>query len=89
MQKTGELEFIFKGNEKENNYTYVFVCQDWQGEPTNMGEGELKWFKIKDIPLDKMWDDDKYWLKNSLRGKYQHKRFYFDKNYKLINYEEI
>jgi len=89
IQKMGELEFVFTENKEENNYTHVFVCRDWEGEPKNMGEGELKWFKIKDIPLDKMWDDDKYWLKDLLKGEYQHKRFYFDENYSLVNYEKI
>ena len=87
LEKMGELEFVFVGNEESNNYTHVFICRDWEGEPKDLGEGELKWFKIDEIPLDKMWDDDQYWLKSLLKGEYQHKRFYFDKNGKVIKYE--
>ena len=85
----GELEFVFKGNEEANNYTYVFICYDWEGESEDKGEGELRWFKIEDIPLDKMWDDDKYWLKPLLGGEYMHKRFYFNKEGKVIRYEKL
>ena len=28
-----------------------------------------RWFKIHEIPYDKMWDDDKVWLPNILEGK--------------------
>ncbi|MDD5290931.1 MAG: 8-oxo-dGTP diphosphatase [Patescibacteria group bacterium] len=88
-EKLGELEYIFVGNETINTLANVFVCRDWEGEPKDMGEGELKWFKINEVPLDKMWDDDQYWLKPLLSGQYQHKRFYFDKNGKVIKYEEL
>ena len=87
LEKMGELEFVFVGNEESNNYTHVFICRDWEGSPKNLGEGELKWFKIEEVPLDKMWDDDQYWLKPLLNGEYQHKRFYFDKDGKVIKYE--
>jgi len=89
LQKMGELEFIFVYNEKSNFLTHVFVCRDWEGEPKDLGEGELKWFKIKDIPIDEMWDDDQYWLKPLLGGEYQHQRFYFDKNSKVIKQEKL
>jgi len=80
LKKMGELEFVFIDNEKSNFLTHVFICRDWEGSPKNLGEGGLKWFKIEEVPLDKMWDDDQYWLKPLLNGEYQHKRFYFDKD---------
>lgn len=89
FKKMGELEFIFVGAEESNNYTHVFVSNDWEGEPKNMGEGELKFFNIKSIPLEKMWDDDQFWLKDLLNGKYQHMRFYFNKKGKVIEYEDL
>ena len=87
LKKMGELEFIFIDNEESNFLTHVFVCHDWAGSPKDLGEGELRWFKIDKVPLDKMWDDDQYWLKLLLKGEYQHKRFYFDNKGKVIKYE--
>ena len=76
-------------NEASNFLTHVFISREWAGEPKDLGEGELKWFKIDEVPLEKMWDDDQYWLKNLLKGEYQHKRFYFDGNGKVLRYEKI
>jgi 8-oxo-dGTP diphosphatase len=85
LKKMAEIEFIFP-DEDINNYCYVFICEDFIGGPKDMGEGELKWFKKEDIPLDKMWDDDKYWLKDVLKGKYVNMRFHFDENGKVKKY---
>ena len=89
LKKMGELEFVFVDNEESNFLTHVFICRDFRGQPKDLGEGELKWFKIEKVPLNKMWDDDQYWLKHLLKGEYQHKRFYFDKNGKVIKYEDL
>ncbi len=88
-KKTAELEFIYDGKEVWHRYCDVFVCYEFAGEPKDKGEGELKWFKKEEIPLDKMWEDDKYWLIDVLNGKYVKMRFYFDKDEKLTNYEKI
>ncbi len=82
LKKMAEIEFIFP-DKSIDNYCHVFVCTDFKGEPKDMGEGELQWFKKEDIPLDKMWDDDKYWLMDVLSGKYINKRFYFDDQSKV------
>lgn len=89
IKKAGELEFIFVDNEKDNFLTHVFICRDFDGLPKDSDEGKLKWFKIDELPLNEMWDDDQYWLRPLLNGDFQHKRFYFDKKGKVIKYEEL
>jgi 8-oxo-dGTP diphosphatase len=88
LEQRGEIEFIFP-DESINNHMYVFVAKEWEGEPEDKGEGELKWFKISNLPLDKMWDDDQYWLPRLLAGEYIHTRFYFDENNKIKKFEEL
>ncbi len=88
LEQRGEIEFIFP-DQSINNYTYVFVAREWEGKPHDTGEGELKWFKIKELPLDKMWDDDHYWLPRLLAGEKIHTRFYFDANHKVSRFEEL
>jgi len=84
------LEFVFpSGQENSNNCSYVYVCRDWEGEPEDKGEGELKWFKTSALPLDLMWDDDRYWLPQVLLGEYISKRFYFDRYGKVANHINI
>ena len=45
-----------------NELTFLYVCDDFEGEITECDEGELKWIgndKIKDLPL---WEGDRYFL---------------------------
>ena len=88
LEQRGEIEFIFP-DQSINNHMYVFVSREWEGETKDKGEGELRWFKIDELPLDKMWDDDQYWLPRLLAGEKIHMRFYFDENNKISRFEEL
>ncbi len=89
LEKLGELEFIFNEKEEWNNYCYVFVCDEFEGELRDKGEGKLQWFNQEELPFAKMWADDKHWLPDVLRGKYVKKRFYFDQNSNLLYYGNL
>lgn len=90
LEERGFLEFIFsKERSKNNQRVYLFISRDYEGEPKNMGEGELKWFSKDKIPLKEMWDDDKYWLLPMLLGRTVKMRFYFDDNNKVIKCDNL
>lgn len=83
LEWTGVLEFVNKVGEKnEFIYVHVFICKDWKGEPEETEEAKPLWFKIDEIPFDKMWEDDKYWLPYVLEGKKIFASFKF-RNWKL------
>ena len=48
---------------------YVFVCDEFEGEPTVTDEMSVKWLHEDDIPYDMMWADDIHWLPYVLKGK--------------------
>jgi len=52
-------------------------------------EGELKWFKINELPFERMWDDDPHWLPRVLAGEFMKMKFYFDSQGKLLRFEHI
>ena len=90
LEEAAYLEFVFPpGQEDSNNQTQAFVAYDWEGEPEDKGEGNLKWFPVDKLPLDKMWDDDQYWLPQALAGGKLRMRFYFDEQGKVVEYENI
>ncbi len=64
--KMGQLEFVFP---QEKFLVHVFKINGYSGEPRASQEMSWEWFKIKDIPYDKMWVDDKYWLAWLINGK--------------------
>lgn len=87
LKKIAELEFYFNGREEWNMVTHAYVAKDFSGEIQASDEGELKWFKIEELPFNEMWDDDIYWLKDALAGKFVKGKFYFDHNGKLLSHE--
>jgi len=69
--------YILHDREKWDQDVHVFLTDNWEGEPQESDEMMPKWFKVKDIPFDKMWDDDKLWLPMILEGKKLKANFIF------------
>jgi 8-oxo-dGTP pyrophosphatase MutT (NUDIX family) len=74
----GWIDFYFGEKSEPDWITYIFLATEFKGEIYASDEGELKWFKIKDIPYEKMWKDDQYWLPAFLKGKKIRGTFWFD-----------
>ena len=88
FQKVAEHDFIMnEGEEAEQWHMYVhtYICDAWEGEPTESEEMAPQWFKIVDIPYNDMWQDDIYWLPQALDGKLLKTVFTFDKDDNLLD----
>lgn len=59
---------------------HLYVCTAWDGKVTESDEMAPAWFGYDEVPLDKMWDDDQYWLKTALAGKKFKASFLFEKS---------
>lgn len=80
----GILSFYF-GDRKEPDWiVYVFSAKALEGKPRPSEEGLLRWFALKEIPYDEMWQDDRHWLPLLLRGNKFEGSFYFDKEGKEL-----
>jgi mutator protein MutT len=78
-------EFV-KGN-YENVHMSVYVATKWRGEPTETDEMRPEWFNEDEIPYDKMFPDDKYWLPLVLDGKKIAAEFHFDEDWNMKDYK--
>ena len=67
-QLVGELDYPFPHRPAWSQKSYVFVCRDWSGQPEESDELAPEWFEVADVPVDRMWDDAKYWLPGVLTG---------------------
>ena len=74
--KMGEL--FFDMSDIPNIHCHVFIGTEFEGEPTSTDEAIPMWSKISEIPFNKMWEDDKYWLPDMLNGKQFIGRFIFE-----------
>ena len=84
FEKMGEIFFIFPNNPDWDQVVHIFICRKWKGEPTESEEMRPEWFKLAEIPYEKMWDDDKYWLPKVLEGQKIKANFAFDDDGKVI-----
>lgn len=60
-----------------NQDAHIFLAEDWKGDPKESEEMRPQWFCVSEIPFDKMWPDDKFWLLKILEGKKLKAEFMF------------
>ncbi len=85
IEKLGLLEFSWAGKEGVLEVN-IFKAVDFEGIPTETEEMRPEWFFIKDIPYDKMWADDKYWLPLFLENKKFSGKVLFDEQNAILEH---
>ncbi len=70
---------------------HVFVGKDFEGQPVETEEMSPRRFNLSNIPYDKMWPDNRYWLPTILNNKKIRTRFSLDDNDKIAEHtiEEV
>jgi len=75
-EKVAVIEFEFEGKEEILEVHYYKILY-FDGEPIETEEMLPKWFNIHELPFDKMWPDDKYWMPLFLKNKKFTGKFWF------------
>lgn len=78
LDKMGVIEFEFQDDSKILE-VHIFRSENFLGEPAESEEMKPRWFHIGEIPFDRMWPDDKYWIPLFLEGKKFTGKFLFDR----------
>lgn len=88
-QAVGELDFVQDAETSDpwHMYVYAYMCDEWEGEPSESDEMMPKWFHVEDIPFGDMWDDDEFWLPYVLDGKKVRGEFIFDIDDRLLTHD--
>lgn len=86
-KKAGEIAFVFPDKAEWGQIVHVFICKGWEGEAKESEEMRPEWFKLTEIPYEKMWDDDKYWLPKVLDGDFVRAKFKFNNEGEVISHE--
>lgn len=85
-EKVGFIEFDeFYKDSKIRMAFHLYLAYEWDGEPTESDEMKPEWFSIDNIPYNKMFPDDKYWLPLILEGKKIRAYFDFDKDWNVLS----
>jgi 8-oxo-dGTP diphosphatase len=76
LSLAGELFFQFTDGYKLHGT--VFFAAQHAGTPAETPEADPFWCAIRDIPYERMWEDDRYWLPLALAGTRFKAYFVFD-----------
>jgi len=83
--KRGELWFVM--SDLPDIHCHVYTATKFEGTPTATDEAIPYWCEIADIPFDRMWEDDSYWLPQALNGETFDARFLFEKE--KIHWDQV
>jgi 8-oxo-dGTP diphosphatase len=74
----GVLTFVMDGGKTLHTRAYLFSTKSAEGRARSSEEGRVKWFPVDEIPFDKMWEDDIFWIPLMLRGARFNATFTYD-----------
>ncbi len=83
--KRGELSFAIGGGPQL--YCQVFMANGFEGEPQETREAKPFWSAIDEVPFDRMWEDDQFWVPQLISGQTFSGRFVFADEDTLISKE--
>ena len=87
-KEMGTVEFVewYKG-EEQNVIFYLYVATEYEGKLKESDELKPYWFDLDNIPYDKMFEDDSYWMPIVLEGNKIQAFFEYDKEWKMVRHE--
>lgn len=90
LESVGYLEFYFGPEKPKPDWTAnVFLSKEFDGDLRESEEGKLEWFSKDNLPIDQMWQDDRYWLPLLVQGKKFRGKFWFSGDSKVLLSREV
>ncbi len=86
LEERGFLQFTFEAKEGIFD-VHIFAITHYTGIPIESEEMIPEWFDLENIPYNKMWADDQYWLPIFLKGEKFQGKGSFDKNNTLTDFK--
>lgn len=77
LQQVAIVDFFFVDDHVFE--CHVFVCKEWDGEPSESEEMCPEWFPKNMLPFSDMWVADQKWIPEILMGRTIRARIQFDK----------
>jgi 8-oxo-dGTP diphosphatase len=68
LTAAAHITFLFPTRPAWEMTVEVFTSDAWRGEAAETDEIRPQWFPVAELPLDRMWDDGKYWVPRVLDG---------------------
>ena len=81
--KCSRLRGILRFHDNTNEFDmlgYAYIGRGFSGIPTKTVEADPFWCPLSEIPYDRMWEDDKFWLPRLLCGERINAELVFSNN---------
>lgn len=75
----------FHNHKRRQLEVHTYICNRWDGIPTESEEMRPRWFNRNELPYEQMWADDPYWLPQVLTGNKLRCEFKLSKTGKIIS----
>lgn len=80
LELVGDIYFDQPSDGNWSHVGMVYFVRRWQGQVRATEEMEPRWFAVKDLPYEEMWEADKRWLPLLLQGKQLRGTVQFDED---------
>lgn len=90
LQTIADIIFLFPHKTSWSMRVHFFVSTEWHGTPTETDEIRPIWFPQDALPLDRMWDDTRYWLPAVLhRRRFLQARFVYASDNQTVEAHDL
>ena len=79
------FEVMHKG-ERSLAVVHIFIATEYIGQPQETDEMKPVWFDTNEIPYDRMWASDPFWLPRVLKGEKVKGNYVFDDKNKVVSH---
>lgn len=85
-REMGQVKFIHINKPNWYQNVTIYVSDEWKGEPNETEPIKPIWFSKTELPIDRMWEDNNYWLPDVLNGKRVNGIFLYDQG-KIVEHK--
>lgn len=86
FKNMGRVRFVFASKPKWNQDVQIYVCTEWRGDPSETDVIRPIWYPKAQLPVDQMWEDNKYWLERILAGEIIDAVFFYGSDDRVEEY---
>ncbi len=89
LVEVADITFLFENKPDWSFHCIAYTTTHWEGEPSESEEMAPQWFSFDEIPYERMWVDDKYWLPQVLESKKLNAIFHFSEDANAVLSQKI
>lgn len=86
-KRMGKVVFLYPHKPKWNLDVEIYIIEKWDGDPVESDEIKPQWLPIRDLPFERMFIDNKYWVPHILAGKTVKAIFLYSEGHNIAEYK--